>query len=93
MARKADEQGWIKRTMGYNGSSMKGNKYSYCKESTVDSNFTLWVRPGKTTSDYVVVRSIWNSEEKKITDTTVAQFPTAKEAKEWADKEFAHMFA
>lgn len=92
-----DKYGWNKMQSSsqFKGNISKVKKYAFYR-ATVNENITMWIEPSKTIDVYLVIKSTKDESkpfDQRFERKVVAQFDTAKEAKEWTNKEYAHMFA
>jgi len=88
MTKKADKYGWMKKQI-YRGSDRKGH-YNFYRH-TVNKDITMWITKGETTGEYLVEKST-HLGDYQFENKTITQFKTAVLAKEWVNKEYAHMF-
>lgn len=92
----ADKYGWNKMadSSQFKGNNIKVKKYCYLRH-TINEDITMWIEPAKTTEGYLVIKSTRDNNkpfDERFSQKIVAQFETANEAKEWTNKEYAHMF-
>lgn len=88
----------FKRSQQYLGSDRTG-KYYFIRQTT-NPNISIWVEPEETDNGkivYVVSKSTRNPEIQlckngDFTTKIITQFSKATDAKEWINKEYAHMF-
>jgi hypothetical protein len=92
----ADKYGWNKMQARsqFKGNTSKVKKYCFYRE-TINEDIKMWIEPAKETEGYLVIKTTRDNNKpfnERFTRKFIAQFNTAIEAKEWTNKEYAHMF-